>query len=219
MRYFFLLALVGIIACETEEIRNGVTFSGQVIDADSPEKTFLQGIKIDLQVPISFSEDSILNSTLTDSNGKYLFTIKDLDESFEFYKVEISDEYHKRCFELLKPDMTISGHKIIKRNAQNVWDLNSCVTGKVETSILKKSATKDTIRIVVSTQYPRGTYFTDLNAVSVTDNKHWTNFYYYNGVRSVKYIIDLKKENGDIVSWTEEKELKPKETIKFDIEF
>jgi hypothetical protein len=220
MRYIFLLTLLAIVSCENDEPKKDILFSGQVIDSDSPDKISLQGIKIDLQVPISPIQDSIINSTITNSNGRYFFTVKDLNEKFEFYKVEISDEYYKRCIELLTPDMTTSGHRTINRNTENVWDLNACLTGKVETIISRQSTlTKDTINIIVSTKYPSGTYFTDLNPISVTDNKQWTKVYYYNVVRSVKYIIELKKENGDIISWTEEKELIPKETVTFEIEF
>lgn len=220
MRYIFILTILGLIACENDELSTGVTFSGQVVDADSNDKVPLQGIKIDLLVPKSFGVDSIFQSTITDTKGKYLFQIKDLDNNFTFFKIDVSDDYYKKCIELLAPDMTTSGHKTIQRNSLNVWNLNACVTGKVETIISKQSGlTKDTLRIVVGTKYPDGTYITDLNAISVSGNKQWTKFYYFNTVRSVKYLIELKKENGDILSWTEEKELNPKETIQFNINF
>ncbi|QOI98780.1 MAG: hypothetical protein HRU69_15380, partial [Flammeovirgaceae bacterium] len=219
MRNILLLTLLTLFACGNDELMNEVTFSGLVIETDTNDKKQLQGIKIDLLVPVSIGIDSILQSTTTDSEGKYLFQVDNLNNRFELYKIDISDAYYKRCIELLDPDMTSSGHRTIKRNSVNIWNLNACVTGKVETIVSKQSTlTKDTISIVVSTKYPNGTYFTDSNPISVTHNKQWTNVYFYNVVRSVRYTIELKKENGDIISWTEEKELIPKETITFDIE-
>lgn len=220
MRYIFLLTLLTLLSCENDRLLSKVSFSGQVIDTDSGDNTPLQGVNIDLLVPISTGIDSILQSTTTDSKGKYLFQIEDLADRFEYFKIDISNDYYKRCIELLTPDMTSSGHKTIDRNSVNVWNLNACVTGKIETIISKQSSlTKDTLNIVVGTKYPNGTYFIDLNAISVTDDKQWTKAYYYNVVRSVKYQIELKKENGDIISWTEERELKPKETVVFNIDF
>lgn len=220
MRYILLLGLLGLIACENDEFGSAVSFSGQVTDNDSDNKPPLVGAKIDLLVQTSLGIDTILSSTITDSKGKYRFQVEALDDRFEYFKVDISDEYYKRCTELLTPDMTSSGHKAIERHSLNVWNLNSCVTGKIETIISKQSPlTKDTLNIVVGTKYPNGTYLFVSDPISVTGNKQWTKDYYFNVVRSVKYLIELKKENGDIISWTEERELKPKETIGLNIEF
>lgn len=209
-----------LLGCENDRLLNKVSFSGKVIDTDTADKVPLQGIQVDLLVQKSIGVDSILKSTITDSKGKYSFQVEDLDDYFQFYKVVISHEYYSGCFEPITPDMTISGHKSIKRTSVNIWNLNACVTGKVETTISKKSnLTKDTLSIVVSTRYPNNTYITDLNSITVTADTQWTKAYFYNVVRSVKYIIELKKENGEILSWTEEKELRPKEKIKFEIEF
>jgi UDP-glucose 4-epimerase len=108
----------------------------------------------------------------------------------------------------------------IQRTSENIWNLGACVTGKVKTTISKASAlTKDTLNIVVSTRSPYDNYFIDSNPITVTTDTLWTKAYYYNDVGLIQYIIELKKENGDIIRWIEEKELQPKETIKFDIEF
>ncbi|MBX2964596.1 MAG: hypothetical protein KF845_00520 [Cyclobacteriaceae bacterium] len=220
MRKVFGLMLLSLLfSCETENLVPELKFNGLIKDGDLATTVPVSNIKVKIIYYGEGTDYISMDSTLTDSNGKYSFSKLNRD-GIKKYFVHVDDEFIEKCndpYPMPATRIFIFPKDVDELNV-NHDTINICLTGKIKLTLTKLDVTaKDTLTIspVVKTKSA------DIISISskISESAQWTNQFFTKTVTSVEYKFSLKKENGEVTGWVIERDIQPRILDEIKIEF
>ena len=217
----YLLALLsfGLCTCASEVAEKRLTFNGHIMQGDVVPSVPLANVWIKIRLYGEALSLISADSMKTDVNGNYSFVFPDT-ESVKQYSVLLRDEYYFKCTSFILPELNdFILPDDIDRSTAISDTISACVTGKIKLRFTKlNTPAKDTLFVapkvklspsITLIEYPT-TVFEEMEMVSC---------YFAKSVVSIEYHFQLKKESGEITTWTVSKDLEAQTTQQLDISF
>ena len=208
---FILLTL--LFNCDSDEEPTQLKFTGQVVDGDAIFHTPLKNVWVKIAwfnlTPSFIKTDSVL----TDESGNYSFVVEN-DPAIRYYTIDVQDDYWFGCTDFFQP-ISMLQHIFwnVDRDRTNTSTINACMTGLVKLVFTKSSTSKDTVsfsgKFGIFRSFP-----TRVSRSTVIEN-----YYFSDKVKSVDYDFKLKKENGELVTWTTTATVEPMVTAEVNVNF
>jgi hypothetical protein len=207
---FIFLTL--LFNCDSDEEPARLKFTGQVVDGDAMFQTPLKNVWVKITyynpTPSFIKTDSVL----TDESGNYSFVV-DNDPAIQLYTLDVQDDYWFGCTNFFQASRFQYIFRDVDREETNTSTLNVCMTGLVKLVFTKSSTSKDTVSVSGKVGIFR--FF----PTKVSRSMVIENYYFSNRVSSVDYDFKLRKENGEVVTWTTTAAVEPMVTKEVSVDF